>query len=142
MPGAIIVEERMSDVSPVRPDATLVEAAQQMRISGVGGIPVLDQGGEGCAGILTERDIVVRVLAEEREPLVVFARDVATLRPVICSPDEDIAAVAERMRENQVQHLPVCRKGNVVGVISLADIVFGRPDEERGTVTPPQAVSR
>lgn len=139
----ITVSERMStDISPVRPDATLVEAAQQMRISGVGGIPVLGHGGE-CVGILTERDIVVRVLAEEREPLAAFVRDVATMHPVTCSPEEDIAAVAERMRENEVQHLPVCQEGSVVGVISLADIVFGRPDEERGTIAPPpRAVSR
>jgi CBS domain-containing protein len=139
----ITVSERMStDVSPARPDTTLVEVAQQMRISGVGGIPVLDHDGE-CAGILTERDIVVRVLAEEREPLAAFVRDVATMHPVTCSPEEDIAAVAERMRENEVQHLPVCHERSVVGMISLADIVFGRPDEERGTiVSPPRVVSR
>jgi CBS domain-containing protein len=138
----ITVEDRMSgDVSAVRPDTTLIEAAQQMRISGVGGIPVLNQDGE-CAGILTERDIVVRVLAEEREPLAAFVRDVATMHPVTCSPEEDIAAVAERMRKNEVQHLPVCREGEVVGVLSLADIVFGRPDEERGTIVPPRAMSR
>jgi CBS domain-containing protein len=136
------VDESMSTgVSAVRPDTSLVEAAQQMRISGVGGIPVLDPDG-GCAGILTERDIVVRVLAEEREPLAAVVRDVATMQPVTCSPEEDIAEVAERMREHQVQHLPVCRAGSVVGVLSLADIVFGRPDEERGTIVPPRAVSR
>jgi CBS domain-containing protein len=79
------VNERMSaDVSAMRPDATLVEATQQMRTSGVGE------------------------------------------SPVTCSPDEDISEVAERMRENEVQHLPVCEAGGVVGVISLADIAFGR----------------
>jgi CBS domain-containing protein len=138
----VTVGECMStDVSPVRPDATLVEAAQQMRISGVGGIPVLDHEGE-CSGILTERDIVVRVLAEEREPRAALVRDVATMHPVTCNPGEDIAVVAERMREHEVQHLPVCLAGKVVGVLSLADIVFGRPDEERGTIAPPPAISR
>ncbi|HET9184741.1 MAG TPA: CBS domain-containing protein [Solirubrobacterales bacterium] len=136
------VSERMSTgVSAVRPDATLVEAAQLMRISGVGGVPVLDREGE-CAGILTERDIVVRVLAEQREPLAVLVRDVATMHPVTCSPEEDVSQVADRMRENEVQHLPVCRGGEILGIISLADIVFGRPDEERGTIVPPQAASR
>jgi CBS domain-containing protein len=138
----VTVSKRMSrDVTAVRPDTTLVEAAQRMRISGVGGIPVLDRGGE-CAGILTERDIVIRVLAEEREPLAAFVRDVATMHPVTCSPEEDVAEVAERMREHEVQHLPVCLEGEVVGVISLADIVFGRPDEERGTIAPPRVASR
>ncbi len=137
------VRERMStEISPVRPDMTLVEAAQRMRISGVGGLPILDPHGEECAGILTERDIVVRVLAEERDARAVFVRDIATHRPVTCSPDEDVAAVAERMREHEVQHLPVCRRDRVVGVLSLADIVFGRPDEERGTIAPPPTISR
>jgi CBS domain-containing protein len=112
-----------------------------MRISGVGGIAVLGQDGE-CAGILTERDIVVRVLAEGREPLAAFVRDVATTNPVTCSPDEDIAEVVVRMREHEVQHLPVCLAGSAIGVLSLADIVFGRPDEERGTIAPPPAMSR
>ena len=108
----ITVGERMStDISPVRPDTTLIEAAQRMRISGVGGIPVLGHNGEECAGILTERDIVIRVLAEEREARAVIVRDVATLHPVTCSPEEDIEAVAARMRAHQVQHLPVCRAG-------------------------------
>lgn len=133
----IAVGECMSiDVSPLHPDTTLVEAAQQMRISGVGALPVRDHNGEECAGILTERDIVVRVLAEEREPLAAFVRDVATMHPIICSPDEDITEVAERMREHEVQHLPVCQAGHVVGVISLADLVFGRPDAERGMIAP------
>ena len=136
------VNERMStEVTAARPDTSLVAAAKEMRISGVGGIPVLDHDGE-CAGILTERDIVIRVIAEEREALAVFVRDVASMHPVTCSPEEDLGLVAERMRENKVQHLPVCQAGQVVGVISLADIVFGRPDEERGTIVPPEAMSR
>ncbi len=137
------VEECMSaHVAPVPSDMRLTEAAQLMRSSGVGGIPVIGHGGEACAGILTERDIVVRVLAEEREARAVLVRDVATLWPVICSPREDIAAVAERMREHEVQHLPVCQAGAVLGVISLADIVFGRPDEERGMLAPFWVTSR
>ena len=95
-----------------------------MRVSGVGAAPVLHSENE-CAGILTERDVVV------------------TMDPVTCAPEEDVAVVAERMREHEVQHLPVCREGEVVGVISLADIVFRRPDEERGTLAPPsRAASR
>ena len=137
-----VAECMSTDVSPVRPDATLTEAAQQMRVSGVGGVPVLGPEGQECVGVLTERDIVVRVLAEEREARAVLVRDVATLRPVTSAPDEDIMAVAARMREHEIQHLPVVDGGRVVGVISLADIVFGRPDEERGTIVPPDVVSR
>jgi CBS domain-containing protein len=131
-----------TDISPVPPDTTLTEAAQQMRISGVGSVPVLDQNGKECVAILTERDIVIRVLAEGRDARATLVRDVATLHPFTCVPGEDVSAAATRMREHRVQHLPVVAEGRVVGVISLADIVFGRPDEERGTIAPSQIISR
>lgn len=127
-----------SGVEAVPSDATLVEAAQRMRVSGVGGLPVLDQSGERCAGIVTERDIVVRVLAEGREPRSVLVRDVATLEPITCGPDEPIEAAIERMREHEVQRLPVVEDERIVGVVSLADVVFGRPDEERGALEAPR----
>jgi CBS domain-containing protein len=128
-----------AEITPVSPDTTLVEAAQKMRASGVGGVPVLDHDGTECVGILTERDIVIRVLAEERDPRAVFVRDIATLRPVTCEPEESVAVAAARMRAHEVQHLPVVRETEIVGMLSLADIVFGRPDEERGMITPPMS---
>lgn len=129
-------------MAAAREDTTLVVAAQQMRISGVGGVPVLAAEGQKCVGILTERDIVVRVLAEERDPRPAVVRDAATLHPVMCASDDEIATALAQMREVKVQHLPVIARGRVVGVISLADVVFGRPDEERGTVVLPPARSR
>jgi CBS domain-containing protein len=141
--GTSTVRDYMSsNVSPVREDTTLLEAAQQMRISGVGGVPVLDSRGERCVGILTERDVVVRVLAEERDPCAAVVRDAATRQPVMCAPDDDIAIALAQMREAEIQHLPVIARGSVVGVISLADVVFRRPDEERGTIVLPPARSR
>jgi CBS domain-containing protein len=113
-----------------------------MRTSGVGGVPVLDAAGENCVGILTERDVVVRVLAEERDPRAAVVRDAATLRPVVCAPEDDVATALEQMREEEIQHLPVIAEDEVVGVISLADIVFRRPDEERGTIVMPPTKSR
>src|SRR5689334_11469197 len=112
--GITVAERMSSGIAAARPDMTLVEAAKLMRASGVGGVPVLGHGGV-CAGILTERDIVIRVIAEEREPLFAFVRDVASMHPVTCSPEEDVRKVAARMRTNEVQHLPVCDGGEVVG---------------------------
>lgn len=139
----LLVRDFMSgNVASVREDTTLVVAAQQMRISGVGGVPVLDAAGERCIGILTERDVVVRILAEERDPRAAVVRDAATLNPVVCMPDDEVATALAQMREVKIQHLPVVAQGRVVGVISLADVVFGRPDEERGTIVLPPVRSR
>lgn len=139
----LLVRDFMSsNVAPVREDSTLVAAAQQIRISGVGGVPVLDLEGKECVGILTERDIVVRILAEERDPRAAVVRDAATLDPVVCTPDDEVATALAQMRKARIQHLPVVARGRVVGVISLADVVFGRPDEERGTIVLPPVRSR
>lgn len=132
-----LVGERMSSpVAPIAIDATLVEAARQMRSSGVGGLPVLDHPDRTCAGIVTERDIVVRVLAEERDARATVVRDVATLEPITCAPGDDLGSALGLMRDHEVQHLPVLDGEQVVGLLSLADIVFGRPDEERSAFDP------
>jgi len=60
----------------------------------------------------------------------------------VCAPDEDISTALVQMREAEIQHLPVVEGGRVIGVISLADIVFRRPDQERGTIVLPPLRSR
>lgn len=127
-----------SGVESVPTDANLVEAAQLMRASGVGGLPVRGPGGESCAGIVTERDVVVRTLAEGRDPRSVFVRDIASMDPFTCEADEDTADVLARMREHEVQHMPVLEGDEVVGMLSLADLNFGRPDSERGGLPLPE----
>jgi CBS domain-containing protein len=134
----IPVRQLMStDVTPIPSDATLVEAAQQMRVSGVGGLPVQDPEGN-IIGIITERDIIVRALAEGRDARAGRVREVATIAPVTCAPEDRIDTALSLMRAHEVQHLPVVGRSGVVGMISLADITFQRPDEERGSLDVPQ----
>jgi CBS domain-containing protein len=128
------VRELMStDVTPIPSDATLVEAAHQMRVSGIGGLPVQDPEGN-IIGIVTERDIIVRALAEGRDARAARVREVATIEPVTCAPEDRVDIALSLMRKHEVQHLPVVEDSEVVGVISLADIAFQRPDEERGSL--------
>jgi CBS domain-containing protein len=128
------VRELMStDLTSIPSDATLVEAAHQMRVSGVGGLPVQDPEGN-IVGIVTERDIIVRALAEGRDARAGRVREVATMEPVTCAPGDRVDTALSLMRRHEVQHLPVVEEGKVVGVISLADIAFQRPDEERGSL--------
>lgn len=122
-----------AEVVPISTDATLMEAAHAMRVSGVGGLPVEDPDGN-IMGIVTERDIIVRALAEGRDARAGRVREVATIEPVTCAPEDQVAAAVALMREHEVQHLPVIEDDRLVGVISLADIVFQRPDDERGSV--------
>lgn len=134
---ATVAEYMSSEIDPARADTTLVAAAQQMRHAGVGALPLVDDEGH-CIGILTERDYVVRVVAEECDARAMIVRDVATPDPITCGPDEQAPAVVARMRENGVQHLPVLDDGRVTGILSLADVVFSRSDETRGVgIAPP-----
>jgi CBS domain-containing protein len=130
----ISVRELMStDVTPIPSDATLVEAAHQMRVSGVGGLPVQDPEGN-IIGIVTERDIIVRALAEGRDARAGRVREVATVEPVTCTPEDRVETALSLMRKHEVQHLPVVGDSGILGVISLADIAFQRPDDERGSL--------
>jgi CBS domain-containing protein len=131
-----IVTEYMSCIDPARRDTPLVEIARQMRHGGIGALPVIDDDGQ-CIGIVTERDIVVRVLAEDCDARATIARDVATPNPITCNFDEEVPTLMALMRENEIQHLPVLEDGRVVGMVSLADVVFSRPDEKRGVGVPP-----
>jgi CBS domain-containing protein len=134
VPPTVSVRDRMSSgVHPIAPDASLVEAARQMRVSGVGGLPVQEPDGT-IIGIVTERDIIVRALAEGLDARAGRVRDVATLEPVTCAPDEEIGVALARMSKHDVHRLPVVEDGGLVGVVSVADIVFEHPDEERGSV--------
>src|SRR5688500_15124989 len=108
------VRDLMStELTPIPSDATLVEAAHQMRVSGVGGLPVQDPEGN-IVEIVTERDIIVRALAEGRDARAGRVREVATIGPVTCAPQDRVDTALSLMRKNEVQHLPVVEEGRVL----------------------------
>ncbi|MGW3622097.1 CBS domain-containing protein [Streptomyces sp. NPDC000880] len=111
----------------VRPDASLVEAARLMRAQDIGDVLVAD--GDRLVGVLTDRDIAVRVIADGNDPLTVSAGSVCTRDPVCVSPGDGIAAAARLMRSRAVRRLPVVEDGRPVGVVSIGDLaVSENPD--------------
>ncbi|MET7703812.1 CBS domain-containing protein [Streptomyces sp. NPDC005485] len=111
-------------VVAVRPDASLVEAAQLMRAQDVG--DVLVAGEHQVIGVLTDRDIALRAVADGVDPLTVSAQAVCTPRPVVVSPDDEVATAVELMREHSVRRLPVVEDGRPVGMVSLGDLALAR----------------
>ncbi|GGL80825.1 oxidoreductase [Streptomyces fumigatiscleroticus] len=107
-------------VVAVRPDASLVEAAQLMRDQNIGNVVVAD--GQEVVGVLTDRDIAVRVVAEGTDPLAVSARAACTPDPLIVAPDDSVAQAVTLMREHAVRRLPVVEDGLPVGLVSLGDL--------------------
>ncbi|MFE1248520.1 CBS domain-containing protein [Streptomyces sp. NPDC058741] len=107
-------------VVAVRPDASLVEAALLMRSQNIGAVVVAD--GQDVIGVLTDRDITVRVVADGSDPMTVSARAVCTKDPVTVGPEDRVATAVTLMREHAVRRLPVVENGLPVGIVSLGDV--------------------
>jgi CBS domain-containing protein len=114
-------------VVSVRPDASLVEAAQLMRAQDIG--DVLVAGDHALIGVLTDRDIALRAVANGADPLTVSARSVCTPDPVVVGPDDAVAAAVALMRDHAVRRLPVVEDGRAVGMVSLGDLAMSENPE-------------
>ncbi|MFF4250394.1 CBS domain-containing protein [Streptomyces sp. NPDC001663] len=120
MTAAFVREVMTPGVVAVRPDASLVEAAQLMRAQDIGDVLVAD--GQQVVGVLTDRDIAVRAVAEGADPLTVSAQSVCTPDPVLVAPDDPVSAAVALMRAHAVRRLPVVEDGLPVGIVSLGDL--------------------
>jgi CBS domain-containing protein len=120
------VRELMTKVvTMIDSSATLVEAAELMREEDVGVLPVGDSGRP--IGMLTDRDIVIRALADDKDPANTSVREVLTPRVTTIYEDRDVGEAAELMAKDQVRRLLVVdHQQNPVGIISLGDL--GRSD--------------
>ena len=104
------------------------EAAETMRAKDIGDVIVTDDSGN-VAGILTDRDLVVRVLAEGRDPRATRVGDIASRDLAAVAPDDPVARAVQIMREKAVRRLPVIEDGKVVGIVSIGDLALDRdPD--------------
>ncbi|MEU9896275.1 CBS domain-containing protein [Streptomyces phaeochromogenes] len=125
---AVFVREVMTPgVVSVRPDASLVEAAQLMRAQDIG--DVLVAGDHALIGVLTDRDIALRAVANGVDPLTVSAQSVCTPDPVVVGPDDGVAAAVALMRDHAVRRLPVVEDGRAVGMVSLGDLAISENPE-------------
>jgi CBS domain-containing protein len=110
-------------VELIHPDTTVQEAARVLRMAHIGVLPVAE--GSQLRGILTERDLVARVLAEGRDPTRTTVRDVMTAELIACGEDQESAEALRVMHERQVRHLAVVdRSGRLVGILSLRDLAL------------------
>ncbi len=110
------------DVSQATPDTTVLEAGRRMTQARIGCLPVLDQQGH-LVGIVTERDLLNKVISEDRTPADVKVGDIMTADPKTVTYDTDVSEAAELMREGNFRHLPVVdAQDKVVGMISIRDI--------------------
>lgn len=117
------------DVRCIPPETTLQEAARQMRDLDVGPLPICDH--DRLAGMLTDRDIVVRAVAEGRDPTRTKVADVMTTQVEYCFEDDDVDECARLMERKQIRRVLVLdRAKRLVGIVSLGDLALeGRDDK-------------
>jgi len=124
-----VFEAMTRDVVRVAPETLLVSAARTMKAIDVGLLPVCVH--DEVVGMLTDRDITVRSVAEGRDPRATEVREVMTPRVVFCSPEDDVREAAALMQLVQLRRLPVMnQQGRLVGIVSLCDIALTADDDE------------
>lgn len=121
---ATVADSMTRNPMTIEPDATVREAAELMASGEIGDVVVVDED-HRLVGILTDRDIVVRVLAQGGGPDD-LVRDGCTVDPVTTSPDADAGEAVRLMREHAVRRMPVLEPdGRLVGIVSLRDLTEG-----------------
>jgi len=121
--------ERLTDImtrNPVTVDVrdTVIAAARTMRDANIGDVVVLENG--TVRGVLTDRDIVVRGLAEGRNPSETPVGEVCSREITILAPTDAITDAISIMREKAIRRLPVVQDGRLVGIVSLGDLAVHR----------------
>lgn len=118
----MLVSDIMStNIVSAAPGCTAAEASRLLHVHNIGALPVVDPSGN-LRGIVTDRDIVTRCVASDGDPLTTPLRELMTRRLVTAAPDDDLRDAASVMASRQIRRLPVVEHGQLVGMLSLADL--------------------
>jgi len=120
-----------TDPQCVKENQTLVEASQLLARLDVGALPICGED-QRLKGMLTDRDIVVKCLAQGGHPAVARAGDLAEGKPVTIGADDTLEEAMATMQEHQVRRLPVIDGDDLVGIISQADIARAMNESDTG----------
>jgi len=112
-------------------ETPISEVAELMESEDIGSLPVLE--GEQLAGMVTDRDIVIRAIAKGKDPRGMPVREVASREPVTVYAEDDLSNALKKMAIEQVRRLPVVDDDNrLVGVLSQADVAIEAKDKSVG----------
>ena len=129
--GQIIKDVMTSNPRSIDAEKSVAYAAKMMREEDVGLAPIVE--GDKLIGMLTDRDITIRVVAEGRNPDQVKVREVASTQVVTIDPQQDLSEALRIMAKHQVRRLPVVEEdGKLVGVVAQADIAREGDDKQTG----------
>ena len=117
----------------VDPFSSTADAARVMAAHQVGAVPVVDA--DRLVGIFSERDILTRVVALDRNPASTTVRDVMSTELVVAEVTDSYEACLAKMQQARVRHLIVLDRGRLAGIVSLRDVLFADIDEKAEAIT-------
>lgn len=125
---SILVRHAMTEApKTASPTMNAADAAALMKQFDVGVIPVVDH--DQLLGLVTDRDLVVRVLAVRKDPTDVQLSDVLTKSPITVSPDTKLSEARDLMAEHRIRRLPITKADRLVGILSLGDVALADASE-------------
>jgi CBS domain-containing protein len=128
-----------ADPRSIGASASVVEAARLMREEHIGSLPITDD--EKLVGMITDRDITTRVVAEAADPKSTSVGDVYSRDIISVEPDKDLEEALQLMAHHQVRRLPVVENGRLVGIVAQADIALTLKENETKTGELVEAIS-
>jgi CBS domain-containing protein len=126
------------DPRSIGPSTSVVEAARLMRDEHIGSLPITD--GETLMGMITDRDITTRVVAEAADLATTSVGDVYSHDLISVEPDKDLEEALRLMARHQVRRLPVVENGRLVGIVAQADIALREDETKTGALV--EAISK
>ena len=121
-----------SNPTTVERSTSVLEAAKVMAGEDVGPLPVTEGG--RLVGIVTDRDVVVRVLADERDPQSTTVGDICSSDLVTVTPEDDLEQALRTMASAQVRRLPVVEGDRIIGIVAQADVARQAPEQQTGEI--------
>lgn len=127
-----LLRHKGAEVHTVQPAATALDAARRMNEKRIGSLVVVD--GDEVVGIITERDLLTRVVARERAPSTTTVSEIMTGSVYTCAPATSLDELRLLMRSKRIRHVPVVDNGRLAGMVSIGDLNFAETQTLSETV--------
>ena len=127
-----LLQDKTSGVYTIGPNAPVIDALRQMAEREIGALPVVD--GDKLVGILSERDYARKVILQGKSSRDTPVQEIMTTRVVCVGPQRTVDECMALMTDKRIRHLPVIEHGNLIGVLSIGDLVKEVISEQQHTI--------
>jgi CBS domain-containing protein len=127
-----LLDKKGSFVAPINKGDTVLHAAQVMNTRRIGALVVTE--GDNVVGIISERDILTRIVAAQRDPTTVLVGEVMSSPVAVCHPNTDLEECRSVMTEKRIRHLPVVDQGRLAGIVTSGDILAQEVHQQQRTI--------